>query len=321
MQWCTDNAAQVRAAGMANIARMRRAGSDAVVASRWRPLVIVALAGLRSCPPATLERPGVDHAASAAAPIAVDATLGRSALAHAVVERAKNVYADHYRGLNGGALDGVYRAAAFYYQAELGALLPPLPQRAQRRALDVGCGYGLLLRFLRESGFGTLDGIELDVHLHGIARELLGPSSTIWHGDALAVLAKLTAPYDLVTAYDILEHFDKDAGLQLAEGIRRVLAADGCAVFRTPNMANVLGSYSRCMDLTHQVGFTEQSLTQLLHLAGFQKVELVEPEFAAAHPLTAKLVRSRTFHRELFELQDRAMPRCFDKNLVMLAHA
>jgi hypothetical protein len=46
----------------------------------------------------------------------------------------------------------------------------------------------------------------------------------------------------------------------------------------------------------------------------------VLPAFEPGHPLTAKLERSRMFHRELFELQDRAMPRCFDKNLVMVAH-
>jgi 2-polyprenyl-3-methyl-5-hydroxy-6-metoxy-1,4-benzoquinol methylase len=241
------------------------------------------------------------------------------------VAQAKAAYAAHYTALNGGVRDGVYEAAAFYYRAELAALLPERPQAHAARALDVGCGYGLLLRFLHDSGFGGVDGIELDAALHASAQEFTATlehwSGKIWQGDALALLPTLASRYDLVTAYDILEHFDLDGARELAARVRGALAPHGRAVFRTPNMANVLGIYSRCMDLTHQVGFTEQSLTQLLQLAGFARVELVDVRYPPGHPLTEKLARSRTFHRELFELQDRSMPRCFDKNLVMVGHA
>ncbi len=307
MQWCEAHAERVRAAGMTNIAQMQREGSDAAAAAGWRPLLLDALARLRSCAPAVARAPS---------PSPTESTL----LPLGAVARAKASYADHYTQLNHGDLDGVYHAAAFYYGAELDALLPLPAARAQVRALDVGCGYGLLLRFLLARGVGAVDGIELDPRLHAIARNFAAGAGTVWCGDAMRTLPTLSARYDLVTAYDLIEHFDKDDALRFAAAVHGALAPGGRAVFRTPNMANVLGVYSRCMDLTHQVGFTEQSLTQLLHLAGFQRVELALPEFPPGHPLSEKIARSRAFHRELFELQDRAMPRCFDKNLVMVAH-
>lgn len=300
MQWCAAHVEHVRAAGMRSIAQVRCAANTETVAAHWRPVLLDALARQRAQPVRQAE----------------------PAPASDVMARAKAAYAAHYTALNSDDLTATYAAASFYYDAELAPVLPGAPAQ---RALDVGSGYGLLLRFLAEHGYGAVDGVELDGRLHQVAAEFAHGCprwrGMVHQGDALHVLPACTARYDLVTAFDIVEHFDKTDAVKFAAAVRGVLAPGGRAVFRTPNMANVLGAYSRCVDFTHQVGFTEQSLAQLLALAGFRRSELLVPAFSPGHALTGKIERSRAFHRELFELQDRAMPACFDKNVVMVAYA
>jgi len=84
-------------------------------------------------------------------------------------------------------------------------------------------------------------------------------------------------------------------------------------------MANFFGVFSRYIDLTHQIGFTEFSLTHLLREAGFSDVGVHAPAWPSDHPLGAKLLESRRIHDQLFSLQDRSTPKSFDKNLVMWA--
>jgi hypothetical protein len=84
-------------------------------------------------------------------------------------------------------------------------------------------------------------------------------------------------------------------------------------------MANVLGNYSRYADLTHQAGYTETSLRQLLLSAGFARADVVRPKFGWLHQQTVRLFLTNLAHRLLFAAH--GMPPCerFDPNIVMCA--
>src|ERR1700693_2081350 len=67
------------------------------------------------------------------------------------IDAAKQEYSVHLRTLNPGATDeGAYVASCYYYRAEL---LPLLPADKSARILDVGCGFGHLIRFCAEHGY------------------------------------------------------------------------------------------------------------------------------------------------------------------------
>jgi 2-polyprenyl-3-methyl-5-hydroxy-6-metoxy-1,4-benzoquinol methylase len=230
------------------------------------------------------------------------------------IERLQTSYRDHLQQVS-GADENTFAAAAVYYRAELQALLP---EARDARIVEVGCGFGHLLRFLAERGYRDLCGVDLDPDLAAATAQRLAGRATVHCADARAFLAAHEGRFDLVLAYDILEHFDLDGALAFATAARRALRPGGRAVFRTPNMANVLGCYSRYMDLTHRIGFTEQSARQLLLTAGFADVAVV----AAQHepgPLRDGIAASRALHEQLFAQQDRSRPTCFDKNLVVAA--
>jgi SAM-dependent methyltransferase len=154
---------------------------------------------------------------------------------------------------------------------------PWLPQDQSVPILDVGCGWGHLLLGLWASGFRNLTGVELSKDQFEIARQSLPLEIRLHNANARDFLKLTGGRYGLVTAFDLIEHLSKEEGLDLLRGVFRVLEPGGSVVIRTPNMANILATYTRYMDITHVVGYTEWSLFQLLDLAGFSEHQVVPP--------------------------------------------
>lgn len=299
MHWCQVNAGLVRERGQDNADIVADTRTWQAVAASWLDLL------RNACSEA-----GVDRAPTEQSP-------QRPAQASSLIDRCKQDYAAHLDKVhNDGPDQNSIAAAAAYYRNEL---MPLLPERRDARVLDVGCAYGLLLEFLHDQGYHDLTGVEIAPQLHRSAQSRMGERATIHLGDAAKWLADHVGEFDVITAYDILEHFPIEGAEAFAAAIRKALRPGGIAVFRTPNMANVLGIYSRYMDLTHQTGFTEQSASQLLRMAGFAKTELIVPDFSNEPQMANAVAESRRFHQQLFALQDRSMPRCFDKNIVVAA--
>lgn len=229
----------------------------------------------------------------------------------------KNNYFAHFKAINPD-MENAYRSARHYYAAEI---LPLLPADRQVRILDVGCGFGHLLRYLVTNGYENSGGVELDPRLFDECYSYIGSRAAfIKNKSALDFLEQNASSFDVIIATDVIEHFTLEEALDFSTAIRKSLNSGGRAIVRTPNMANIFGGYSRYMDTTHQVGFTEQSLAQMLLQAGFTDPCLHIPDWKD-HPKRAKFMWSKTIQRWLFDLQDRSPARCFDKNLVMWALA
>ena len=80
-----------------------------------------------------------------------------------------------------------------------------LPDAA--RILEIGCGTGHNLAML--AGFGHVDGLELDDEARALSEERLGRKIM---RSPLPELAEVEdAHYDLIGAFDVIEHIDKDA--------------------------------------------------------------------------------------------------------------
>ena len=143
--------------------------------------------------------------------------------------------------------------------------------------LDIGCGWGHLLLGLWASGYRNLTGVELSKEQYGVAHASLPQEIRLFHADAKQFLKSPTERFRLVTMFDLIEHMPKEEGLDLLRLVFRVIEPPGSVVIRTPNMANLIATYTRYMDITHQVGYTEWSLFQLLDLAGFVDHQVIGP--------------------------------------------
>jgi SAM-dependent methyltransferase len=81
------------------------------------------------------------------------------------------------------------------------ARLPPNPQ-----ILEIGCGTGHNLAML--SGFGHVEGLELDEEARTISQERLGRS--IMSSPLPELTGVPERHYDLIGAFDVIEHIDDD---------------------------------------------------------------------------------------------------------------
>lgn len=100
-------------------------------------------------------------------------------------------------------------------------------------ALDVGCGTGAYLRYLRGlSPSMRLEGIEVEVARAEEAR-VRNPSARIHAGDATNSLAATGGNFDLITLWDVFEHVSDPR--QLLAKLAAQLSSDGVIYVQTIN--------------------------------------------------------------------------------------
>ena len=73
----------------------------------------------------------------------------------------------------------------------------------------------------------------------------------------------------MIIMNDLIEHLAKEEMVDILSAARRALKQGGALMCRLPNMSNIFGVYLLYNDFTHETGFTEYSLRQLLQLSGF----------------------------------------------------
>lgn len=97
----------------------------------------------------------------------------------------------------------------WWYRARREVLAALIRRRAMPpkdgRILEIGCGTGHNLAMLGQ--FGQVDAVELDEEARGIASQRLGRDVM---GAPLPELAGVPGDYDLIGAFDVIEHIDDD---------------------------------------------------------------------------------------------------------------
>jgi SAM-dependent methyltransferase len=153
------------------------------------------------------------------------------------------------------------------YRAHLARLDP-----ARAHVLELGCNKGYLLQALRAAGFRHLTGVDLSTVDLERARSFV-PDADLVVAEASDYLERTAGRYDLIVLKAILEHQPKDTVLALLGKIRRALLPGGMVLVDVPSMDWLFAGHERYMDFTHEVGFTRESLRQILGLH-FESVEV-----------------------------------------------
>jgi SAM-dependent methyltransferase len=207
-----------------------------------------------------------------------------------------------------------------FYSANYG---PYLPQKKDVPILDVGCGAGHFLYFLKARGYTAMTGVDLSPELIEHCRRKIW--TQVVHGDAVDYLKRNPSGFELVCANDIVEHIPKSEIIGFLSACRQGLAAGGRLVVKVPNMSNPFASDLRYRDFTHEAGYTESSLHQILYLAGFRAISIfgsVHPAKgwrACAHRLAEKALHA-FIRRALMEM-NYSVPSTFSKLLIAVAQA
>jgi 2-polyprenyl-3-methyl-5-hydroxy-6-metoxy-1,4-benzoquinol methylase len=137
-----------------------------------------------------------------------------------------------------------------------------------QRALDVGCGNGLMLRYLRFLGYEPW-GVEISEWAAEYARTVVGEERV-----TTGTLHEVGYPdghFRLVTLVHVLEHLDEPAPL-LAE-VRRVLEPGGLLYVEVPSSERDVTDY---LIGDHFWFYCVDALRYLLTCAGFRDVRVGE---------------------------------------------
>jgi 2-polyprenyl-3-methyl-5-hydroxy-6-metoxy-1,4-benzoquinol methylase len=139
--------------------------------------------------------------------------------------------------------------------------------------LELGCGRGYMLEYLRNKGFNNLKGIDISEEQINISRQ---KGFDVEVADVNDFLNKNTIKFKMIIALDFVEHFSKDELIPLFEKIYNKLEAKGIFIFHTPNGQSLLSTNLIYGDLTHLTIFTPNSALQLLKLVGFDQIAFYE---------------------------------------------
>lgn len=151
--------------------------------------------------------------------------------------------------------------------------LPLLPENKEARILDVGCGWGYFLYFLREKGYKNIEGVELGAPQVEISKKY-GIPNIVHISDLEDFLNMKKGYYDVITLNQVIEHFPKEKTIDYLQAIRDALKGEGKLIVTTPNMCFFSASVSRYISFTHEIGFTEWSLNHILQFGGFSEISI-----------------------------------------------
>lgn len=144
-----------------------------------------------------------------------------------------------------------------------------------RKVLDVGCGTGLLVKYLKDSGFNA----------HGCdnSPEALKKARKINLKKIISYASATKLPYpngffDLVTAISLIEHLRKTEVEKFIKETRRILSPSGFIFIVTPNYSTPIRFIQGKMwfgynDPTHINFFSLNDLSKLLKKHGFKNLQ------------------------------------------------
>ncbi|SEF14615.1 2-polyprenyl-3-methyl-5-hydroxy-6-metoxy-1,4-benzoquinol methylase [Rhizobiales bacterium GAS191] len=128
------------------------------------------------------------------------------------------------------------------------------------RVLEIGFGNGNFLRFASDRG-ATVSGTELLDEAVASARRC---GIRVYRPDLSDAAAESAGQFDLIAAFDVLEHMTFDEIIEVFESLSRLLKVGGHVIARFPNGQSPLGRVPQYGDHTHRSVLSSPLLMQLL---------------------------------------------------------
>jgi 2-polyprenyl-3-methyl-5-hydroxy-6-metoxy-1,4-benzoquinol methylase len=137
------------------------------------------------------------------------------------------------------------------------------------RLLDIGIGRGEMLSCMKDWGYENYLGIDISPSTVDFCKSLNLPCELV--EDSTAYLAANPDSFDVISLLDVLEHISKKEVIAFVKALRSALKPGGVLIIQVPNLQAPDGYLHRYNDITHEIGFIEHSLAQVLLAAGFKK--------------------------------------------------
>lgn len=149
-----------------------------------------------------------------------------------------------------------------------------LPAEKSATILDLGCGCGEFLYFLRSVGYQNVFGVDVCESELEQARQIGIPNLT--SASVLEYLDNKKECFDVISAFNLFEHLRKEEILQLLKLVYQALRPGGKLLAVTPNGLSPFGGATRYWDFSHETGFTPASWRQIARITGFSDIQFEE---------------------------------------------
>jgi len=214
--------------------------------------------------------------------------------------------------------DDEYENSYNHYELNFGKYLPA---KMDARILEIGCGSGHFLYFLKKKGYTNYLGIDLSAEAIEIARKRI--TCHVEKVDAVSFLINKGNCYDAICSNDMIEHISKDQIIDFLLLVYKALKPSGVLLLRLPNMGNPFALNNRYRDFTHECGYTEKSIFQVLYLSGFRAIHIKPDQLygKSINVYMSKIASSLlyAFIRKLFWYQGFTSPEILSSRMVVIA--
>ena len=226
-------------------------------------------------------------------------------------------FSSYFKDVNDLSDEGFNKCVKYYSWIYRGYL----PKDENSKILDLGCGIGHFLYFLDKKGYKNYHGVDGSADQIKFCKEKV--TEKVEMSDAFNFLGSKRDEFDLIVANDFLEHIQKQKLFELLGLVKNSLKTGGKLLVSVPNMSNPFSLMNRYKDITHEMGFTESSLSEALLMSGFKDVEVR----GASYPIVSlKTVAGRMaaiiiygILKLLFRIQGHSAPKFLDKNIAATA--
>jgi len=135
-----------------------------------------------------------------------------------------------------------------------------LPSDKNAKIIDIGCGSGELLEWLRIKGYDNVEGY--DISQEQVDEALKSFDINVHCEDVLSGEAHFPSA-DVYFFRDVLEHFDQESIQALFDRLSDITKNEIRIIVQTVNGSTMSGMATYYSDYTHRSCFTERSLMQI----------------------------------------------------------
>jgi len=150
-------------------------------------------------------------------------------------------------------------------------MIGALPKNKDIKILDIGCGFGMYLKYIKNLGYKNLKGVEIGDEQNTFLKD---KGFDIIKSDIFEFLRNTNEKFDFVSMFDVLEHFTKIEIVELLLLLKSILNDNGVLVVRVPNGEAMLKGSIMYGDFTHETFFTSKSLKQIFSISNFSDTKI-----------------------------------------------
>ncbi|HEX5961126.1 MAG TPA: class I SAM-dependent methyltransferase [Rhodanobacteraceae bacterium] len=157
---------------------------------------------------------------------------------------------------------------------------------AGKRVLEIGFGEGHFMAWARAGG-ATVEGIEINPEMLAAA----SAQGYVARNARLDELASAGAAYDVIVAFDVLEHWNQDELVANFRAIATLLRPDGHFLARFPNGHSPFGRVYQYGDFSHRSVLSCFKIDYLAMLSGLEVTRMADAVRLPSRPDPLRALR------------------------------